>query len=80
MTEKEIDQTINKQPVSETLCKTNTLAHSHRELCCTDLESSFIDQNEEGPADNPICLINEIVFSDNFPNFNQSYGDDDSQA
>ena len=76
-TEKEIEQTIYKQSVSETFCKTNTLAHSHREICCTYLESSFVDQNEEGPTDIPICLTDENFYFNKFSNFNQSYDDDD---
>ena len=79
MTEKEIDQTIYKQSASETFCKTNTLAHLHRELCCTDLESSFVDQNEEGPADNPVCLIGSITYIRDSPNFDLS-SDDASQT
>ena len=77
LTEKGIDQTIYKQSVSETFCKTNTLAHSHREICCTDLESSFVDQNEEGPIDIPICFTDENVYPNKFSNFNQSYDEDD---
>lgn len=77
--EKEIDQNINKQPLSETFCKTNTLAHSHRELCCTDLESSFVDPNEEGTADNPVCLIGSITYIHDSPNFDLS-SDDASQT
>ena len=75
MIEKEIDQIINKQPVSETFCKTNTLAYSHTKLCCIDLESSFVDQNKEGPADNPICLIGSITYIYDFPNFDLSSDD-----
>ena len=75
MTEKKIDQIINKQLVSETFWKTNTLAHSHRELCCTDLESYFVDQNKEGPVDNPICLIGSINYICDSPNFDLSSDD-----
>ena len=75
LTEKEIEQTIYKQSVSETFCKTNTLAHSHRELCCTDLESSFVDQNEERPADNPVCLIGSITYIRDSPNLDLSSDD-----
>ena len=72
LTEEEIDQTINKQPVSKTLCKTNILVHSHIKLCCTDLLSSFVDQNEEGPADNPVCLIGSITHIHDSHNFDLS--------
>ena len=79
LTEKEIDQTIYKHSASETFYKTNTLSHLHRELCCTYLESSFVDQNEEGPADNPVCLIGSITYICDSPNFDLP-SDDASQT
>ena len=52
-----------------------TLTHLHRELCCIDLESYFVDQNEEGPADNPVCLICSITYICDSPNFDLSSDD-----
>ena len=48
--------------------------HSHRELCCTDLENYFVNHNEERPADNPICSTDGIFYSD------QSDDDDEFQV
>ena len=79
MIEKGIGQNIYKQSLSKTFYKTNTLTHLPRELFCTDLESSFIDQNEEGLVDNPVCLIGSITYICDSPKFDLS-SDDTSQT
>ena len=75
MTEEEIYQIINRQPAYEIFCRTDTLAHSSTELCCTDSESPPVNQNEEESADNPVCLIGSINHFNDFPNFDLSYDD-----
>ena len=75
MTKEEIDQIINKQPAFEIFYKTNTLAHSSTELCCTNLEISPVNQNEERSADNSVCMIGSITYFNDVPNFDLSNDD-----
>ena len=56
-----IDHIINGQPTSEIFCTTDILAHSSDELCCTELESSHVNQNEEILAENTMCLTGSII-------------------
>ena len=75
MTEEEIDQIVNGRPASEIFCTTDILVHSFDELCCTELESSHVNQSEEKSADNPVCLIGSITYIHDLPIFDLS--DDD---
>ena len=40
-----------------------------------NLEISLVDHKKERPVDNPVCLIGEITYINDFPNFDLS--DDD---
>ena len=39
------------------------LANSSTEICCTDSESSHVNQNEERLADNPVWLTGDIFYN-----------------
>ena len=75
MTEEEIDQIINGQPTSEFFYRSDILVHSSDELCCTELESSHVNQSEEKSVDNPVCLVGSITYIHDSPIFDLS--DDD---
>ena len=72
LTEEEIDQMLRVQPPSKPSCKQKILVPSPTKSIYHKLESELVDQFK---TDNPICLIGETTYFDEFPKFDQS--DDD---
>ena len=69
LTEEEINQILNKQPTSKTSCEKNTLSLSPTELCYQKSENDLVNQVKERQTANPICLIGEIVHTNDFSKF-----------
>ena len=76
LTEEEINQMLNIQPASKPSCEQNIFVHSHTNIVYHKSESELIDQFKEEETDNPICLIDEIIYVHDSPNFDQSDDDD----
>ena len=76
LTKEEINQMINTQPTYKhsrekniyVLPPTNSIYHKS--------ESKLVDQFKEEQTGNLICLIGEIIYVDDSPNFDQSDDDD----
>ena len=66
LTEEEIDQILNKKPALKTSLKQRNSAHPPTKPCCLEIENKLVDQLKEKQTDNPICLIGEIVYTNDF--------------
>ena len=72
LTEEEIDQILNKQLALKTSFEQNTSTYLPTEPYCLEPKNKILDQLKEKQTDNPICLIGEIVYTNDFPIFDQS--------
>ena len=76
LTEEEIKQMINTQPTYKPSCEQNIFVPPAINAIYHKLESKLVDRFKEEQTGNPICLIGEIIYVDDSPNFDQ-YNDDD---
>ena len=67
---------LNIQPSSKPSCEQNISVHSPTNPVYHKSESELVDQFKEEKTGNPICLIGEIIYVDDSPNFDQSDDDD----
>ena len=72
LTEEEINQMLNMQPTSKPLCEQEIYVYSHINPIYHKSKSELIDKFKEEQTDNPICLIGDVTYVDNFPKFDQS--------
>ena len=71
LTEKEINQILNIQPPSKPSCKQDISVHFPTNAIHHKSESELVDQFKEEKTDNPICLIGDTTYFDEFPKFDQ---------
>ena len=76
LTQEEINQVLNIQEASKPSCEQKISVHSPANLVYHKSKSELVDQFKEEKTGNPICLIGEIIYVDDSPNFDQ-FDDDD---
>ena len=80
MIEEEIDQILRKQPTLKTSFEQNTSTHLPIEPCYLEPENKLVHQLKEKQTDNPICLIGEIVNTNDYPILISLIYDDEFQT
>ena len=70
LTKEEIDLVLNRLSASKPSFEPNASTHLPTPSICIDTKNKHVDQLNEEQTGDPICLTDEIAYSDDFPNFN----------